>query len=1530
MNTSYRLVWNANTQSWVVASEMAKGCKKSGRVRLGAVMLAVTATLGASGAHAATHTISNGENVTKALSPAEQTPRIVPAAGDTLIATNTGTITAPANGIDAVVAGNSQIFVNNEGIINAGARGINAGGGTVNVLNTGTITSTTTGYKVAAIDVDSTGAGGAVVVSHGDISSGGRGIEITSAIGAVNATVSGVIDAGKYTAMGYGTAIDILSTANSASVDFQSGAIKVAAPNGGGIKVIANGVGSVGAVRTGVDTTIKTAGSGYDAAGIQVASKDGRIQIENHSDITTHGDYAIGLRADGTGTASAEVVSDGDISTNFSGNTINIDAIRVVTASGNATVIASGNLTAKNGSSSGIDVLSSTGDVDITYSAGKISTDNWLSPGIIGNSGSGTARLQVGGEITTNGSARGIGVWAMTGTNLADNVTTSRAAGDAEVVFTGVINTLGGDGIGVFASALGSSGNAIIDSSGTINTAGVDSAGLLARAHLGNATVTNTGDITTRGGSNPYWFYSTNASGIFAEVTATALATKNGSASIDNAGRVETFGDVTNGVYARQAEDVSAGSATVNNDGAVVVNGSGSVGVRAENLGLGDAVITGGGDISAVAAAGQYGHGGYASSTSGKAVIDYSGSVSTQAEDASGLRAYAATGGDVEVDYAGPAIEVFGHNSDGIYAYASGGGSTTVTSAGEIISHANNGTGSEAFGIAALTDDGDVNVAFTGSKIQVDGSSAAILASTLYGGGAAMNHSAGNGLGNVLVENSGELTAVADGGRGIDARTLAGNQTITNTGTINVQGDNGRAIIATATDGLIDVASTGDIIAIGASSFGINASATQGGVQIASGAAVAAAGLDSVAVQALSQTAASVTNAAAGSVQGGSGLGAGVRTGGAIQSVTNAGTVVAMNERAIELDGNDVMGSAALINDSAGTITGVVGAVASVVSMDNAGTWNLRNFADTDGDGVRDTLAVAVSNLGTSGSNTINNTGSVVLMGHDGTGTALNSTGEYLPLGGTANAMALNGAVQGHIVGVQTFSNAGVIDLQANAAVGDVLVITGGQVAGADGGGVFVSNGGTLKLDTVLNEGGAASASDMLVVDSVQMGSGATAIAVNNVGGAGSETTADGIALVQVLNDSASAAGAFALQGRAVAGAHEYFLYQGGEAANGGNPADGDWYLRSRLPTCEETNTCPAPPPVVPEPPPALPEPPPALPEPPPALPEPPPFPTPAYRPEPGVYMANQAAALGMFQHTLHDRLGEVDYTERKRGEDDERHGAAWVRVVRDQFDATTGTSQIDLDSDSSLLHVGAELGRWTERDSRFHVGVMGGFGRANTHAGSNVTHYQAKGKVKASLVGVYGTWYGTAEEPTGLYVDTWLQAGRFDNTVEGDFLVRESYKSSAMAASVETGYAFEAARGERSALYIEPQAQAILSKYRADDHTEANGTVVETGDDGGVTTRIGVRAYTRPLTDARNRVQPFVEANWWHHSGEKSGVFSGEKLVQQSAGNVFEVKVGAQVELGRGWAGWGHFGMQQAKHDHRNIEALVGVKYGW
>ena len=278
---------------------------------------------------------------------------------------------------------------------------------------------------------------------------------------------------------------------------------------------------------------------------------------------------------------------------------------------------------------------------------------------------------------------------------------------------------------------------------------------------------------------------------------------------------------------------------------------------------------------------------------------------------------------------------------------------------------------------------------------------------------------------------------------------------------ITVEGGNGVGILAQSGSGSINVtSSSGPIRTTGEFSSGIVAiTGGNAAVNIASGV--------------------SVMGGWQAGLTGGSGpfglpaAGVILNPFGGIGTLTNNGIIGALSDRA-------VAGDPQVINN--GTITGFVQFTGGGNSIENNGTFDLRHFADTNGDGVRDTLRVAIADLGDLPNNSFTNNGTLALPAVTGA-TTLDSTGQYLPLGNPNNAMALGGPLQGHLIGVSTFTNSGIIDLQSNPVAGDVLVITGARQAGVPGTGTFVSNGGTLKLDTVLNEGGAATRSDTLVVD---------------------------------------------------------------------------------------------------------------------------------------------------------------------------------------------------------------------------------------------------------------------------------------------------------------------------------------------------------------------------------------------------------------------------------------------------------------
>ena len=91
------------------------------------------------------------------------------------------------------------------------------------------------------------------------------------------------------------------------------------------------------------------------------------------------------------------------------------------------------------------------------------------------------------------------------------------------------------------------------------------------------------------------------------------------------------------------------------------------------------------------------------------------------------------------------------------------------------------------------------------------------------------------------------------------------------------------------------------------------------------------------------------------------------------------------------------------------------------------------------GNGVRDTLRVAIADLGGGPNNSFTNNGTLAFPAVTGA-TTLDSKGQYLLVANTSLGNCLgsrDGArwpAVGPIIGVQTFTNSGVIDLQSNSS----------------------------------------------------------------------------------------------------------------------------------------------------------------------------------------------------------------------------------------------------------------------------------------------------------------------------------------------------------------------------------------------------------------------------------------------------------------------------------------------------------------
>jgi len=1010
------------------------------------------------------------------------------------------------------------------------------------------------------------------------------------------------------------------------------------------------------------------------------------------------------------------------------------------------------------------------------------------------------------------------------------------------------VNSPGGNAVGLSNSSPGASAT-LTATNATINNTvgGSNNAGLAASASAGNVTITSLGAINVSGGNGIDAFVVGNgdpnavssviyngpglsSSGAFSTgIQANNLAA-NGTTSIDASGNISGFvpaGPGSQRFSGLFAEEQGNGNTFVYyRSGTINVQGNFANGIFAGADGAGSAqvitypgttIIVSGTDpgasnptepvkpaIDAESGAGTAA-GGQTVTENVASTIMTSGTATPDPgifNNPVAIRALSHLDAPISVTYTGPGITTQGGGGIGILALSSSGG-ITVNSSGPITTN-----GSGALGI--LADSGNILNAIAGSR------------------------------GDLLATALGASPLLGAGG----SPSTGGPVTVVTSAPITTRGAESDAIWATSTTGPVQV-TVSTLSATGEFSAGINANGGSTTVNVSPGGSVMGGW------QATPNTVGPTFGLpAAGVILGASG---------GTATLTNDGSIGALSDLAIK-------GEPQVVNNADGTITGFVQFAGGNNSILNNGTFNLRDFADTtgnmdsNGNGVRDTVRVAVADLGTGPNNTFTNNGILALVQVTGA-TTLDSTGQYLPLGNASNAMALGGPLQGQLIGVATFTNSGTIDLQADPVPGDVLLITGGRQPGIAGPGTFISNGGSLKLDTVLNQGGAATLSDTLVVDGTSAGpGGATKTFIHNAGGTGAETSADGILVVQVLDPSRSDPGAFVLGGETRAGAFDYDLFHGG--LNGSNP--GDWFLRSTF--------------IVPPPPTEGTPPLPVIPAPPFPV-DPPPQPLP-----PGIYpiIGPELATDGVVQPiarqmgltmlgTLHERVGDTLTIENADPDAAGWGRSGWARFFGQQID-----NQYQSFADPSVngrlfgVQAGFDILRASfipgHRDA---AGVYFAYGNSAMDVNGLVTNAAGTAYIQtrtgtvdlyAYSGGAYWTHYG----PGGWYFDAVVQGTAYTGNATTQFANLPT-NGSGILTSLEGGYPFVLASGPR--FILEPQGQIIWQHTSFSQANDGLGPVA-LGTTSGVTGRLGLRAQST-INAANGQVwQPYVRANLWQNWG--------------------------------------------------------------
>ena len=448
--------------------------------------------------------------------------------------------------------------------------------------------------------------------------------------------------------------------------------------------------------------------------------------------------------------------------------------------------------------------------------------------------------------------------------------------------------------------------------------------------------------------------------------------------------------------------------------------------------------------------------------------------------------------------------------------------------------------------------------------------------------------------------------------------------------------------------------------------------------------------------------------------------------------------------------------------------------------------------------------------------------------------------------------------------------------------------------------GDYQSNGGTIKMNTVL--GGDDSKTDKMIVKGNT--SGSTTLKVNNVGGAGAQTT-DGITLIEVDGTSD---GTFTLSGTVRGGAYVYSL----------GKADKNWVLTSLLDPEPEPEPDPDP------------------------TPTPEPTPAPdldiedhAVRPEAASYATNLYAANTMFAMKLSDRLGGAAFSESLKS-GSKRAGSVWLRTAGGHTRRGMADGQTVTRGNYGLAQIGGDFITWPGAGGqRFHAGFMAGYAHERSKTGSSVVNYQSKGKTDGYSVGLYGTWMNSEPTGAGPYVDTWVQYQRYKNTVDSsDYEVEETYHTHGFTVSLEGGYTFrlgdwKGEKGYENATRLRLEGQVIRMGVRGGDHFErSTRTLVQGTGAGNVRTRLGLTAYHLFTNDtAGTAVKPYLTMNWYHDTKRFGAIMDGTRDTITGSRNFGEVKLGVEGRIRKNVNFWGAAGYQQGTHGFRKLEAQLGAK---
>ncbi|WP_201315472.1 autotransporter outer membrane beta-barrel domain-containing protein [Dyella sp. EPa41] len=462
--------------------------------------------------------------------------------------------------------------------------------------------------------------------------------------------------------------------------------------------------------------------------------------------------------------------------------------------------------------------------------------------------------------------------------------------------------------------------------------------------------------------------------------------------------------------------------------------------------------------------------------------------------------------------------------------------------------------------------------------------------------------------------------------------------------------------------------------------------------------------------------------------------------------------------------------------------------------------------------------------------------------------------------------------------------------------------------------------GGSIKLNAYLGDDN--SASDRLVING-GTATGSTQLLIHATGSGDQRTRANGILVVDAINQATTAPGAFYLGNTLRVGAYNYDLLRG--AVDGSSTEN--WYLRSAMvvsPASPVSTGQPA-----------------SLPAEPPLAPLPPGI-YPIIGPEIATYGAVQPSARRMGLTTLgtmHERIGDTLTPASAQEGPDGWARSAWARVLGQEVDDHY-RAFADPRTSGRILGAQAGFDVWQGSMEQGHRDAMGVYlAYANTHADVDglVANQQATGYALAqtgriNMDAVSGGGYWTHYGPTGWYLDGVVQGTRYDGTArtENASLIA---RGNGIIASLEGGYPFALSWGPN--FILEPQAQVVWQRIWFRQMSDDYGSV-SLGASSGVTARLGVRGQWTIARGNGQVWQPYLRANLWRDMGGGSTVtYSGvDQAPLVSQATRADAAIGVTAKLLSSLSVYAQFGYQfglESRQERRNgVAGDVGMRYRW